>query len=210
MKRCTKCKVEKDVSNFHPDTRYRSGLFPICRECRNAQRRQYDIAYRKTDKRKAMKKAWYQSEKGKEYRRQYEKKYALTEKRQSLMHRHRHTDRYREVIRVNVQKKRATDLQFRLTLSLRSRLIHAVRTGQKNGSAVRDLGCSIAEFKKYIESKFQIGMTWKNWSRSGWHLDHIVPLASFDLTKREQLLKACHYTNIQPLWAKDNFKKGCR
>jgi desulfoferrodoxin (superoxide reductase-like protein) len=51
-------------------------------------------------------------------------------------------------------------------------------------------------------------MTWDNWTTDGWHIDHIKPLASFDLTDRKQLLEACHYTNLQPLWAKDNLIKS--
>ena len=71
-----------------------------------------------------------------------------------------------------------------------------------------DLGCTIPELKQYLESKFQEGMTWENWGVHGWHIDHIIPLSSFDLTCREQFLKVCHYTNLQPLWAKDNLSKG--
>lgn len=51
-------------------------------------------------------------------------------------------------------------------------------------------------------------MTWKNWSPTGWHIDHKIPLAFFDLTDRKQLLKACHYTNLQPLWSNENIRKG--
>jgi hypothetical protein len=53
-------------------------------------------------------------------------------------------------------------------------------------------------------------MTWENWTHDGWHLDHIQPLASFDLSNREQFLMAGHYTNLQPMWARDNFSKGSK
>ena len=99
-----------------------------------------------------------------------------------------------------------TDVQFRLASILRARLYSAIRNKQKTGSAVRDLGCSLSELKQYIESKFEPGMTWKN-RGAKWHLDHIVPLNAFDLSIREQFLQACHYTNLQPLWAEDNFRK---
>ena len=64
------------------------------------------------------------------------------------------------------------------------------------------------EFKMYIEGQFKDGMTWNNWSLKGWHLDHKIPLAFFDLTDREQLLHAVHYTNLQPMWAKENIRKS--
>jgi hypothetical protein len=51
-------------------------------------------------------------------------------------------------------------------------------------------------------------MSWSNWSLKGWHIDHIKALSKFDLTNREQLLEACHYTNLQPLWAAENMSKG--
>jgi len=103
-----------------------------------------------------------------------------------------------------------TNIQYKLSVRLRNRLYGALQGNFKNGSAVTDLGCSISELKTHLESKFQPGMTWDNWSFEGWHIDHIKPLASFDLTDRKQLLLACHYTNLQPLWAFDNLSKGDR
>ena len=108
----------------------------------------------------------------------------------------RHNERYK------------TDIQYKLRVLLRSRIHSAVDGSFKSGSAVHDLGCSIFELKKHLESLFLPGMTWSNWSFDGWHIDHIKPLSSFDLTSRNQLLEACNYTNLQPLWCKDNLAKG--
>ena len=108
------------------------------------------------------------------------------------------------------QIRRGGQLSYRIRTSLRTRLLLAVKSGYKNGSAVRNLGCSISDFKLYIEFLWKPGMSWDNWGRSKecWQLDHIRPLSSFDLENKDQLAKACHYTNIQPLWSLDNQKKG--
>ena len=100
--------------------------------------------------------------------------------------------------------------QRRLAVNLRTRMWKAVKRNQRAGSVVRDLGCTINELKAHLESKFQQGMTWGNWAFDGWHIDHIKPLASFDLTDREQFKEACHYTNLQPLWAEENLSKGAK
>ena len=105
---------------------------------------------------------------------------------------------------------RQTNMQFRIKDNLRRRINSAIKNNRKAASAVRDLGCSIHKFVLYIETQFEDGMSWENWGIHGWHLDHIVPLASFDLTNREQFLDAVHYTNYQPLWAFDNLSKGDR
>ena len=67
---------------------------------------------------------------------------------------------------------------------------------------------TVEQLKQHLESKFQPGMSWDNWTTDGWHIDHIKPLSSFNLNDRKQLLSACHYTNLQPLWAKDNLSKS--
>jgi hypothetical protein len=110
--------------------------------------------------------------------------------------------------KVYIKTRSKHDIGYRLALNLRKRLNTAVRRNIKNGSAVSDLGCTLEQFRLYLESKFTIGMSWDNYGLRGWHIDHIKPLASFDLTIRDQVKTACHYTNMQPLWAKDNLKKG--
>jgi hypothetical protein len=104
--------------------------------------------------------------------------------------------------------RRKDDLNYKIAHCLRCRIGKAIHSNQKKGSAVKDLGCSIPELKTYLENKFTEGMSWDNWTLEGWHIDHIRPLASFDLTNRDEFLKACHYTNLQPLWAKDNLSKN--
>lgn len=101
-----------------------------------------------------------------------------------------------------------TDPSYRVRINLRNRLNAAIRVGCKAGSAVRDLGCTIEDFMSYIAAQFLPGMSWENWGE--WHLDHIKPLSAFDLTNRNQFLAACHYTNMRPLWAADNLRKGHR
>ncbi len=104
------------------------------------------------------------------------------------------------------RKRYKEDIQFRLGILLRSRISHLLTSG----SAVRDLGCSLGGFKSYLEAKWQPGMNWDNYSLHGWHIDHIIPLSSFDLTNSKEFEKACHYTNLQPLWSYDNLSKGNR
>lgn len=106
-----------------------------------------------------------------------------------------------------ILNKMKEDVNFKIACGLRNRMHKALIYECKTGSAVRDLGCSISDFKVYMENKFQEGMTWENWSKYGWHIDHIKPLASFNLSDPEEFKKAAHYTNLQPLWAKDNLSK---
>ena len=83
----------------------------------------------------------------------------------------------------------------------------ALKSRAKSGSAVRDLGCSVQELMIYLASGFSDGMTWGNYGTL-WHIDHVKPLASFDLASGEQVRTACHYTNLQPLLVEDNLRKG--
>ena len=95
----------------------------------------------------------------------------------------------------------------KIKASLRSRLYNFVKGKNKN-SSFEFVGCSIDELKKHLSSHFTEGMSWKNYGE--WHIDHIKPCASFDLSIEEEQHKCFHYSNLQPLWAKDNLKKGTK
>jgi len=120
-------------------------------------------------------------------------------------------------LRAYWKEKSRTDPSHRIARALRVRIRKTLLFHQvlKVGSAVRDLGCTPEELRKHLEYLMKEGMTWDNYgpwheTEMRWHIDHVKPLASFDLTDREQFLEACHYTNLQPLWARENLSKGAR
>lgn len=94
---------------------------------------------------------------------------------------------------------------FRMRHLLRTRLNSAL-SNVSDGSGVKLLGCTIAQFKLHIESLWQPGMSWDNYAWE-WHLDHIIALGLFDLTDPAQLQQAAHYTNLQPLFTADHQRK---
>lgn len=134
--------------------------------------------------------------------------YREVDRKSKAKWREENLEKVRELARDYQSKRYQNDPQFKLAITLRNRLNRVIKRGQKAGSVVRDLGCSIEALKEHLERQFQEGMTWDNYG--DWHIDHILPLSSFDLTDREQFLKACHYTNLQPLWKLDNLSKGAR
>ena len=101
-----------------------------------------------------------------------------------------------------------SDPQRIMAMRLRTRLSQMVRKAKtgKAASTLDLLGCSLPQFMAHIQSKFKEGMSWDNHPK--WHIDHIRPCASFDLTKEEEQKQCFHYTNLQPLWAHENFSKG--
>jgi hypothetical protein len=115
---------------------------------------------------------------------------------------------FRAKVREYARKARFTPIG-KLKHRLRSRLTIAIKRAKLSkrlGSAIRDLGCTVEELKLHIEAQFVDGMSWDTYG--GWHVDHIKPLSAFDLSQRDQIVLACHYSNLQPLWALDNLRKG--
>ena len=228
MKQCYKCKQNKSLDNFHKNRRYSDGLTKVCKECLKIYNtKRYKQWKDRIDKRNDIWKLL-----NKDYTDRYNKKYYQEHKERwikynknsfenqkayYLANRERLLNGYRLYYRINSEKintyrreRYHSDIVFRLKANLRSRLVNVLKGKTKTGSAIRDLGCSVEELVSYLESKFQLGMSWENYGReeNQWSIDHIQPLSSFNLEDREQFLKACHYTNLQPMWHKENIKKG--
>lgn len=110
--------------------------------------------------------------------------------------------------RRRIHEKRMKSPEYRIADSIRRRLRRALKGNWKSGEYIEKLGCTIKELKLYLEEQFIENMNWSNYGE--WHIDHIVPLSSFDFSDDVQLRQACHFSNLQPLWAKDNILKSNR
>jgi hypothetical protein len=104
------------------------------------------------------------------------------------------------------------DPAYRAMLICRSRMNTAIRRHAKcfpKSSRTIDLiGCSYQDIVKHIQGQFREGMSWDNHGRHGWHIDHIIPCASFNLSIESEQRKCFHYSNLRPLWAIENLMKG--
>jgi hypothetical protein len=190
MKNCKTCLYTKELYKFGKDASNKDGLNRSCKKC-----------LRQKDKNRYFSNKVQLLEKKKEYKKLNRVKCNESHRKWMLKNKEKMREYY------NIRRK---DPIAGLAIKLRVRLRWSVKNTCKAGSAVKDLGCTIEFLKAFLESKFKPGMTWDNWGNFGWHIDHIRPLSSFDLTDRDQLLKACHYTNLQPLWWKENLSKGSK
>jgi len=190
---CTKCKKILALSEFWKKQ-------SSCKACRR-------LYYEKNKEKIAKYKAEYYK-KNIKAKKEYDKIY-LEKNRDKINAKAKiYRQNNKEKIRKYFSNRSKNDLNYRIKKNLRNRLIQAIKSNQKGGSAIKDLGCTIKEFKLHIEKQFKPGMSWKNWGLYGWHLDHIKPLSNFDLSNPEEVKAACHYTNIQPLWAEENLRKN--
>ncbi|KKM14990.1 hypothetical protein LCGC14_1700550 [marine sediment metagenome] len=225
LKQCIGCNKTKSCNQFHKHSQSSDGLYPTCKICTNQRNRTWDK--NNPDKKQLASKKWTKNNpsKVKENRRRWHSKNKIKENKRCKQWRKNNPEKFKQSRKMSKAKhphtdrkyvahRRATDIKYKIASNLRSRLSHAIKRNHKNGSAIKDLGCSMEQLKTYLEKQFyphpQTGeiMSWKNYGHSGWHIDHIIPLASFDITQKKELKKACNYTNLQPLWAEDHFRKS--
>lgn len=116
-------------------------------------------------------------------------------------------EKAKESARKRMKRKAAADPAFRIKQRVRARIWEMLKQS-KSKRTMDYVGCSLTDLKLHLETQFSSGMSWDNYGQ--WHIDHITPLASFDLTDEAQQNVAFHYTNLQPLWAKDNLQKSAK
>jgi hypothetical protein len=175
---CSCCKIEKDITSFYKDSYRKDGYKIYCKICK--KNKDYKWDKNNKEKNKNWQKNWL--EKNKEYRRKYLKEYE--------------------------NKKRNKCDIFKIKSYVRNRIRNFLKLKgiTKNNKTFVIVGCTPEELKRHIENQFIGDMVWANYGKFGWHIDHIIPLDSGN--NEEEILKLCHYTNLQPLWWSDNLSKG--
>jgi hypothetical protein len=200
---CSKCKEEKNVCEFNKEKHNKSGLRSECKLCRKLTRKiNYEINRPNILEDK---KQYYLSkknvilEKAKEYHHQNSNKIKEYRKKYYQNNKNKFNDYYKLKYQNNVL--------YRIGKIVRRRLHDYITKNDIKIEKTFDIiGCSQEFLKKHLEIQFIEGMSWENQGK--WHIDHKIPLSS--AKTEEEVYKLCHYTNLQPLWAEDNLKKGSK
>lgn len=218
VKFCKFCEEEKEDTYFSKNKNTKDGLQTYCKKCVIKKTKQWN----KNNK-----------EKLKEIKRKYNKKFRLqnpnyskkyyksnnekinSQKQKWVEKNINYQKEYREVNKEHISKKYVERLEkdfiFKYSHNIRNLIRGSFKRGckgvYKKGLKTENiLGCSIDFFIEYISNKFKNGMTLEN--HGEWHLDHIIPIATAQ--SEDELIKLNHYTNFQPLWSKENLKKGSK
>lgn len=208
-RKCASCQeVFPNTSDFFH--RKKDQLTAKCKKCMSEYNK---ISYSKHRKKRLEAKKEYISRSDiKQKRVEYNKKYYNQNRDQLLKKQSEYDinnkDRFRERRAKYTINKYHNDPHLKIKMNISNRLRKLI---DKNLNKTVDfVGCSVHELKIHLEKLWKDGMNWENYGRYGWHIDHIRPCSSFDLTKKEEQLKCFHYTNLQPLWAKENLSKGSK
>lgn len=209
---CTKCKEEKPLEDFNRCSKVSDGRKSCCRKCniyypKTKEKARVDAAnYRKNNPGKVKEnfKRWYDKNKHiKRIKKEYTKEKAkiwFKENRERI-------NAQRRIRKLNPTPQQVLEKKLRDRFY---KVIIRMRLGTKFTSCMDLVGCDMAFLKDYIEQQFKEGMTWNNHGNADdkWNIDHIRPLFTFDLHDLEEQKLAFHYTNLRPLWFKENISRN--
>lgn len=205
VKTCAVCNEEKSLDQFYNK---HNGKDSKCKHCvLEYFKKLYTNTERKETQRLSAKN-WYKNNKSKHLSRCAErytnKKEEIKEKTKARFH--ALSKEEQDIFRKRKQECKKRNPNYRAIKSYRRRLRKYLDS--KVGTTIELLGCSPSELRQHLESLWQEGMSWSNYGLYGWHIDHKRPVSSFDLSCKEQAKQCFHYSNLQPLWAKDNLAKS--
>jgi len=214
FKTCSYCRESLSYDNFNKNKTKSDGLHNYCKKCHRKKAETWASANK--EKANQRSKNWYENNKeNKEtsLKRSRDWYYANREKSRAAAKnwREMNPEKRKEQSTKYETQRRRNDPKYKLIHNLRARLRMALRSKYKKGSAVRDLGMPVDAFLTYLNldalDKYGIPYTG---NESKFHIDHIRPLASFNLEDAEQLKQAVHWSNLQILRAEENLAKGAR
>jgi hypothetical protein len=221
IKKCSLCNIEKALKDFPNRKTNKEGKLNQCKSCYKIIQHNNYIKH-KEDRLKKSKEYKIQNKEHKKkvdrtrYLKQresklvYQKQQRLNKPEYMKEYRIKNKEKIRQVTNKWQQNKYYSDLSYRLKNILQKRIVANVRGYYKSQSTIELLGCSIEEFKQHLESQFHKDprISWETYGPKGWHIDHIKPCASFDLSDPEQQKICFRYTNMQPLWWDLNISKS--
>lgn len=200
MKTCNQCNKGKDISEYYKEKRGAQGVKSKCKECIDRSKKAYEQNHRSEIK---IREAAYRERKQDEVQ--------ITKRKYYQKHQDKYVSYAREYRKTNkelIKQRYADNSQSRISRNLRKRIFVAVRKESKNTSSMQLTGCSRQHLIEHLQSMFRPGMSWQNYGKNGWHVDHRLPCKMFDLTKECEQRLCFNWSNLQPLWSHENLEKG--
>jgi hypothetical protein len=212
---CSKCKVEKSISEFYKY--YSKSISKLriqsrCKLCLSEDNKSFYA--NNVEVFKIKKKEFYHENKESELARR-KTHYINNHKRElNRMKEYREKNEeyfqeYRKKYQKNYENNRyKNDPEYKLSKNIRRRvsLFLQLNNVSKTNKTFDIVGCTPQQLKEHIQLQFKDNMSWDNYGYYGWHIDHIIPLSS--AKTKDEIYTLCHYSNLQPLWGKENIKKG--
>jgi hypothetical protein len=195
----------QELSKREKARQYSKQHYKLNKECYNKQSK---LHYRKTASvRKEYSYRYYNENKEEQSKRC--KEWYLKNKAKLRSRQKEYYNQNKEKNNQKIKARRLVDPAFKLRGLISRRINKAIKLSgtSKAGRTIELLGCTYKEARDYLEMLFKPGMSWENHTVNGWHIDHIKPCNTFNLTDPEQQKECFHYTNLRPLWSKDNLTR---